>query len=143
MYGKAGIAQYQQVNTQAATYADPFELTGMLFNGALDRIAQARGAMESRDVALKGERIGKAIAIIDGLRASLDHQVGGELAANLESLYDYVQRRLVHANLHNDTDALDEAARLMREIKAGWDAIPPEARNPHGQAAVERDPATR
>lgn len=143
MYGKAGIAQYQQVGTQAATYADPFELTGMLFNGALDRIAQARGAMEQGNVATKGERIGKAIGILDGLRTTLDHNLGGELAANLDSLYDYVQRRLLQANLENDVAALDEAARLLREVKSGWDAIPPEARNAHEHSAGGNQPASR
>ncbi len=143
MYGKAGIAQYQQVGTQAASYADPFELTGMLFKGALDRIAQARGAMEQANVAVKGERIGKAIGILDGLRATLNHEVGGDLAANLDALYDYLQRRLLQANLENDVAALDEAARLLREVKDGWDAIPPEARDAHAQHGRGNQPASR
>lgn len=135
MYGKAGIAQYQQVGNQAASYADPYELTTMLFNGALERIAQARGAIDAGDIARKGERIGKAISIVDGLRASLDHGVGGELAANLDALYDYCQRRLLTANAHDEIAALDEAGRLLREIKQAWDAIPADARRPQqGQA---------
>lgn len=128
-----GIAQYQQVGASKAAYADPWELTRMLFDGALERIAQARGAIEQRDIVRKGERIGKAIAIIDGLRGSLDFETGGELAANLDGLYDYVQRRLVTANARSDVAALDEAAALVREISDGWDAIPAEARDARRQ----------
>lgn len=137
MYGKAGIAQYQQVGNQAASYADPYELTTMLFDGALERIAQARGAMDAGDTARKGERIGKAISILEGLRASLDHAIGGDLATNLDALYDYCQRRLLEANVHSDTGALDEAGRLLREIKQGWDAIPAESRRPPQRHADE------
>lgn len=128
-----GIAQYQQVGASKAAYADPWELTRMLFDGALERIAQARGAIEHRDIVRKGERIGKAIAIIDGLRGSLDFEAGGELAQNLDGLYDYVQRRLVTANARSDLEALDEAGALIREIRSGWDAIPAEDRDAHRQ----------
>ncbi len=138
MYGKAGIAHYQQVGNQAAGYPDPYELTGMLFNGALDRIAQARGAIEQSDIARKGERIGKAISILEGLRTTLDHRAGGELAANLEALYDYLQRRLLQANLGNDVETLDEVARLLRQIKESWDAIPTEARRARQHQAGEQ-----
>ncbi|MCS4502801.1 Flagellar secretion chaperone FliS [wastewater metagenome] len=128
-----GVNAYQQVDRSGANYADPWQLTAMLFNGGLERVAQARGAMERGDVAVKGERIGKAIGILDGLRASLNHEEGGELASNLDSLYEYMQRRLVAANAHNDLTALDEVATLLREIKEGWDGIPAEARNAPGQ----------
>ncbi|MDN5849940.1 MAG: flagellar export chaperone FliS [Nitrococcus sp.] len=132
---KAGIAQYQKVGASGASYADPYHLTGMLMSTALDRIAQARGAIKRADAPAKGERIGKALAIVDALRTSLDHKTGGELADNLAGLYEYMQHRLLAANLNSDAGALDEVARLLREIKDGWDAIPPEARH------VQKKPA--
>ncbi|MCY1369029.1 Flagellar secretion chaperone FliS [compost metagenome] len=93
--------------------------------GGLDRIAQAHGAMKRGQVAQKGELIGKAVAIIGGLRDGLDMQKGGELAGNLDRLYDYMTGRLLQANLKNDPDLLDEVAGLLREIKSAWDAIAP------------------
>lgn len=126
---RAGIAQYQQVGNEAVAFADPWQLIGMLFDGALDRIAQARHAMQMGQVAIKGERIGKAISILDGLRGSLNHELDPQFAGNLDALYEYMQRCLLEASLHNAEHVLDEVAGLLRELKSGWDAIPPEARD--------------
>ncbi len=126
---RIGIAQYQQVNNEAAAYADPWQLVGMLFDGALDRLAQARHAMQMGQIAVKGERIGKAISILGGLRESLNHEFDPQFAGNLDGLYEYMQRRLLEASLHNAEPALDEVAGLLRELKAGWDAIPQEDRD--------------
>lgn len=121
--GGRGATAYQSESVQAARYANPHALVAMLIDGAIERVVQARGAMVRGATARKGERIGKAITIVDSLRASLDADAGGEVAANLGSLYDYLIRRLLHANVHNDADALDETLRLLKEIKAGWDGI--------------------
>ncbi len=128
MYGNQGLNAYRQTSNQAAHYADPHRLVQMLMEGFLTRVAGAKGAMARGETARKGTEIGKAISIVDGLRASLDMQRGGELAENLSGLYEYMQGRLLEANLHDDADKLEEAARLMREIKAGWDGIADEAR---------------
>lgn len=126
MYAKSAVSQYKQVNTHAQVLdADPHRLIAMLFDGALERIAYARGAMERKDVALKGEFIGKAIAIVGALQDSLDFEQGGEIARNLDSLYDYMQRRLLEANVQNDTAILAEVASLLQEIREGWNAIAP------------------
>lgn len=124
MNAMAAMRQYQTVNTQAqAVDASPHRLIQMLFEGGLTRIAQARGAMERQQTALKGELIGKAIAIVGGLREGLDLQRGGELAANLDSLYQYMVSRLLEANVKNEAALLDEVAGLLRNVKSGWDAI--------------------
>ncbi len=83
--------------------------------------------MSRGQIALKGELLGKAIAIIGGLRESIDHQQGGELAANLDRLYEYMMGRLVEANVRNDESPLQEVAELLRNVKEGWDAIAPVA----------------
>lgn len=124
MNAMSAMRQYQTVNTQAqAVDASPHRLIQMLMEGGLTRIAQARGAMERQQTALKGEFIGKAIGIVGGLREGLDLQKGGELAANLDSLYQYMLSRLFEANVKNDTVLLDEVAGLLRNVKSGWDVI--------------------
>lgn len=124
MNAMTALRQYQTVNTQAQVFeASPHRLIQMLMEGGLSRLAQARGALERGQVALKGELIGKAIGIIGGLREALDLDKGGELALNLDSLYDYMVARLVEANLKYDAAMLDEVAGLLRNIKTGWDGI--------------------
>ncbi|CAE6908276.1 MULTISPECIES: flagellar export chaperone FliS [Pseudomonas] len=124
MNAMAALKQYQTVNTHArAVDASPHRLIQMLMEGGLTRIAQARGAMERQQLALKGEMIGKAIAIVGGLRQGLDFEKGGELATNLDNLYTYMETRLMHANSKNELAPLDEVSALLREVKSGWDAI--------------------
>lgn len=124
MNAMTAMRQYQSVNTQAkAVDASPHRLIQMLMEGGLSRIAQARGAMDRGQVAMKGELIGKAIAIVGGLREGLDLDKGGEVAANLDRLYEYMVTRLFEANLHNTVAPLEEVAVLLRNVKSGWDAI--------------------
>jgi flagellar protein FliS len=120
-----------------ALAADPHKLISMLYQGALLAIAKARNGMmridnaknnkkdiKSKDVAAKCAAIINAMAIIDdGLNASLNKKVGGELAQNLSSLYDYMVIRLTQANLNNDMAVLDEVTRLLNELKSAWDSI--------------------
>ena len=123
------LDQYKAIGVQSGmTDATPHQMITMLLDGALDRIASAKGAMSRNEVARKGELVGSAIAIVDGMRASLDYEVGGEIAANLGSLYDYIERRLLEANTGSDSSMLDEVSSLLREIKAGWDSIPSDVR---------------
>ena len=138
MNARAALAAYKATKTQAAIIdeASPHQLVALLFDGALERIAEARGAIErmeqagdglaAGEVANKGEAIGKAIAIIDSLRVTLDHEQGGELAGNLSGLYDYMTRRLLEANATKDVKMLMEVADLVKEIKSAWSQVPPE-----------------
>ena len=124
MNAMAALKQYQTVNTQVQVLdASPHRLIQMLMEGGLTRLAQAKGAIERGQLTLKGDVLGKAIAIIGGLRSSLDLQNGGELAHNLDSLYDYMIGRLSRANSSNDPALVEEVSSLLREIKSGWDGI--------------------
>lgn len=126
MNAMAAMRQYQQVGVKAqVTEADPHRLIQMLMQGGLDRIAQAKGAMEREAYAEKGVLIGKAISIIGGLRDALDQDIGGELAANLDRLYEYMTMRLFEASRQNDVDKLNEVGKLLGEIKLAWDQIAP------------------
>lgn len=120
-----GLDHYKSVESPAsAEYATPHRLIQMLLEGAIEKINLAKGYMQRKEVALKGSHISWAISIIEGLRMSLDQEAGGDIATNLDALYDYMGRRLVEANLRNDTVMLDEVAGLLKEIKMAWDAIP-------------------
>jgi flagellar secretion chaperone FliS len=119
-----GLAQYQQVNTQSAVEgASPHRLIQMLMEGALQRLAEAKGAIQRNKVNVKGEAIGKAISIVSGLRDALNIEVGGEMAQNLDDLYDYMQRQLLQSNLKDDENIIEEVIDLIKTIKSGWDAI--------------------
>lgn len=120
--GKA-LGQYRAVNAYGAAAGDPLQLILRMMDSALDRITAARGHMCRQETAAKGEAIGHAIGIIDGLRTALDKERGSAIAANLEALYDYMMRRLVEANFRNEPAQLDEVAGLLDEIRSGWAAI--------------------
>jgi len=97
----------------------------MLYQGALLAIMLAKNQILREETAAKGASISKAITIIDeGLKACLDKNAGGELAQNLLTLYDYMNQRLLIANLKNDTDILDEVNQLLTELKGAWESIP-------------------
>lgn len=118
---------YNQVALQSGLDGgDPHRLVQMLFDGALEKIAVARGHLERGQIAEKGRNIGWAISILEGLTTSLDMEAGGDIARNLFDLYDYMKRRLLEANLGNDIAALDEVAGLLREIRGAWATIAPE-----------------
>jgi len=119
----AGAAQaYARVGVETGVEAsDPRRLVVMLYDGVLKCIHEARGHMQRGQVADKGAAIGRALRILqEGLVASLNREAGGDIARQLEDLYDYVSRRLALANLRNDTAALDEAARLLSELRGAW-----------------------
>ncbi|WLI11099.1 MULTISPECIES: flagellar export chaperone FliS [Pseudomonas] len=118
------LRQYQKIGAQAQTSeASPHRLVQMLMEGGLDRIAQAKGAMERKEIANKGLAIGKAIGIIGGLREGLDRENSAETIGKLDNLYVYMIKRLTDANIRNDATILDEVADLLRTVKDGWDAI--------------------
>lgn len=104
--------------------ASPHQLIILLFEGAREAVIIARAGIESGNIPQKGMAITKAIDIIlNGLRASLNLEEGGNLAQNLYALYDYMARRLLHANMRNDKAALDEVLNLLSEIHSAWVAI--------------------
>lgn len=130
------IKAYAKVGVESGVAAaDPHKLISMLYQGALLAIANAKNGMLRKDIAAKGVAISKAISIIDeGLNASLDKEVGGELARNLSSLYEYMGVRLITANLNNDLAILDEVSNLLTDLKQAWDSIRPLSMSPAATA---------
>jgi len=118
------LRQYQKVGAQAQTSeASPHRLVQMLMEGGLDRIAQAKGSIERKDVPGKCVSISKAIGIVGGLREGLDLENSAETVGELDQLYIYMMKRLAEANIKSDPRILDEVAGLLRTVKEGWDAI--------------------
>ncbi len=118
------LRQYQQVDKQtAAADASPHRLIQMLMEGIQESLIKAKGHIERNEIAGKGEQISRAIGCIGGLRDSLRPEASPEMAANLDALYDYMERRLLEANLSADVDLLDEVIDLLHPIKEAWDAI--------------------
>ena len=121
---QGALNEYHQVGVNAAVAdANPHQLIQMLLNGALEKIASAKGHMLRNNLE-KGGCISRVISILDGLRESLNFEVGGEIAENLNQIYEYCQRRLLQANAENDPKYLDEVTALLREIQVAWESIP-------------------
>ena len=130
-------SHYKQIDSYTGVAeADPHQLVQMLLNGALEKISIAKGLITHKETAKKGEAIGRAISIVAALRSSLDMSAGGEISANLDSLYEYIERRLLEANLNNDIEILDETISLLREIRTAWESIPQELRSKPDAAAA-------
>ncbi len=127
---QGALNEYRNVGTTSSVLeADPHQLILLLMSGAMDAIAVARGHLQHGQVQEKGAQIGRAIAIIDGLRASLDRSANEELTDNLDELYQYMTRRLLQANVSGKDEWLAEVMDLLREIRSAWEAIPPELRH--------------
>ena len=116
-YGSDNLA------SQAAV-ANNVALIQMLFDGLTDTLVAAQGHLAHGAIQEKGKCIARASRIVIGLQGSLDFAKGGELAQNLNDLYNYVTRRLIFANAHNDMAVLQEIHGLMTEIRSAWQEVP-------------------
>ena len=127
MFGspQRGVNAYAKVGLETGiAAASPHKLIVMLYDGAIVAILNGMTHMKAGNIEEKGKAISKAIQIIDnGLRASLDREVGGEIARNLDSLYEYMSSRLLTANLQNSTDILEEVRGLLADLRDTWKQI--------------------
>lgn len=121
------VAAYQSVSVHGGVAsADPHRLVLMLMDGALERMAIARGYIERGQIAKKAQALHQCVSIVNELRGSLNLAQGGPLAQNLSDLYDYMLRQLLRANVDSDLNCVKEVASLMGEIRGAWLAIGPE-----------------
>lgn len=118
-------AAYQASSVETVVQdASPHQLIVLLFDGLLQAINHASGALQRKDIPTFTHQVGRAVRILDeGLKGGLDMQRGGEVAVNLRAVYDYCVRRLTHANLRNDGAALAEVADLIAPLADSWKQI--------------------
>jgi flagellar protein FliS len=125
MYNK-NLKAYKSNSVEAdMSVADPHRVIQMMMQGLLERLAQAKGAIDRRDYEAKSQLISKSMAIINGLQDSLDLSQG-QIAVDLAALYIYMNERLIDASRNMDKTCIDEVANLLITIKSGWDNIPEE-----------------
>ncbi len=126
--GNSSLAAYRSVAAHSGVAAaDPHRLIMMLMDGALEKIGAARGAMEHGDASSRNHLIHKAVEITQELHGCLNLEAGGQIAANLADLYDYMGRQLVRANLESRPELLEEVGNLLRQIRGAWIQIPAQA----------------
>jgi len=121
--------------------ADPMELVRLLYRGAADATRSASAHLAAGRIAERSRQISKAYAILLQLSGSLDHARGGTLSRSLAELYDYMQRRLLEANLRQKAEPLLEVESLLAKLLEGWDQIrtAPDYATPHGNPRAPTD----
>jgi len=113
----AYMNQYQQNHIATAS---PEQILIMLYDGALRFLGQAASGIEAGDRELRTRYINKSIAILSELSATLDHEIGGDISANLAALYDYMIRELMSANANNDIQPLRVVEKMLAELRETW-----------------------
>ncbi|MBM7036336.1 flagellar export chaperone FliS [Vibrio ulleungensis] len=127
---RGSLQAYKKVSVDSQlSAASPHKVIQMLMAGAIERLVQGKAAMLQGNIAVKGERLGKALDIVVSLRGCLSMDDGGEIAQNLDQLYDFMIARIIHANQNNEPEPIDDVIDIIREIKSAWDQIPGEYHN--------------
>jgi len=124
-FSRSALKAYSRVQTDVvAEYADSHSLVNMLFSGVVDNLCLAEYHFETGNISGRGEAISKAQKILFGLRSTLDHGKGGELARLLDSLYDYCIRQLTQAHARSESEAIQEVKGLIDQIREAWNQMP-------------------
>ncbi|ERM61550.1 flagellar export chaperone FliS [Vibrio cyclitrophicus] len=127
---RGSLQAYKKVSVDSQlTAASPHKIVQMLMAGAIERLIQSKAAMQAGNIPVKGERLGKALDIIISLRSCLSMDDGGDIAKNLDQLYEFMITQISAANHKNDPQPIDDVIDIIREIKSAWDQIPNEYHN--------------
>lgn len=126
-YGQSSIDSYRK---NAVNTASPLQLVVMLYDGAIRFMTAARHAMLQRNIYEQNENCKRAQNIVTELQSTLDMVRGGEVAQNLSALYTYVFDQLIEANVNDNVDSLDQAVKVMENLRSGWVELDNQLRNP-------------
>ena len=127
---RGSLQAYKKVSVDSQlTAASPHKIVQMLMAGAIERLIQGKAAMQAGNLPVKGESLGKALDIIISLRSCLSMDDGGDIAKNLDQLYEFMITQISAANHKNDPQSIDDVIDIIREIKSAWDQIPSEYHN--------------
>lgn len=129
------INPYQKYKTAQYETASPEQLLLMLYDGAIKFARQARNELEEKNIEGANNKLKKTEDIINELMVSLNMDQGGEVAKNLYNLYDYMNRRLIQANIRKEPEIVDEVIELLSSIKESWEEVIAKMRNQVLQAA--------
>lgn len=117
---QSGLHAYQQQERAGAEVAKPEQIVAILFTKLIDTLTKVRSYIEHKDLPNKQDRLNLSLDIFVVLEGSLDHEKGGEIASNLQALYQYCQKRLMEANAGNDPEMVTEVIGLVKEVQEGW-----------------------
>lgn len=138
----SSLAAYQTTSVHGGVAnADPHRLVQMLMDALAERLNTARGCIENGEVGRKAKLLHSCVTLVAELRGSLNLAEGGDLAQNLNNLYDYMARQLLMANAQNDAALVVEVLALLNEIRGAWMAIGPEVRKAAQPAGAVGQPA--
>lgn len=117
VYSPSRASAYKEQSILTAT---PGQLVVMLYDGCLRFLHQSAYAMREDDMALAGNRLARAEAIVDELLTTLDLEQGGVIASRLQGIYVFCARHLVEARLERDAGKIDQVSRLLSELRESW-----------------------
>jgi flagellar secretion chaperone FliS len=127
---RGSLQAYKKVSVDSQlSAASPHKVVQMLMAGAIERLVQGKAAMLQGNISVKGERLGKALDIVISLRGCLSMDDGGDIARNLDQLYEFMITQITTANQQNEPKPIDDVIEIIREIKSAWDQIPNEYHN--------------
>jgi flagellar secretion chaperone FliS len=130
------VRQLQAYKENQITTTDPGTVLLLLYQGAIDALNRAAAFMAAGNMADKGKQILKANDIINQFIASLDFEVGGELAHNLAALYSFMLQQILIANANNDSKPLTTVVSLLSTLKTSWDEAVASQRKRSGTGAA-------
>ncbi len=120
MSAQRGLSTYRQTQVQSRT---PLELVVMLYDGTLKFLHLTRDAIERRDLHARRDASSRALAIISELQSTLNMAEGGEIAQRLDELYGFVNLRILEATKDNAVTPIDEAIRVIENLRGAWVSI--------------------